>query len=30
MKGAKARVIRARFFQLNVLANDLNHIHTTQ
>ena len=30
MEGTKARIIRTRFFQLNMLANDLNYIDTTQ
>ena len=30
MEGTKARIICARFFQLNMLANNLNYIDTTQ
>jgi hypothetical protein len=30
VKGAEARIIRACFFQLDMLANDLNYIHATQ
>lgn len=30
MEGTKARIIRTRFFQLDMLANNLNYIDTTQ